>query len=231
MIIRIINFENDISISNEYVRVLEIENKALFIKIVQSINSLCCNQDSDEYIILLNEDRELDFSKNAYFIFDILNIDFNDRKILNKLYTKIKSNIYLDDELRQKLEDYHIEVFNLIDSTLLELPFEFDFKAELVIEDLLKLYGIKLINEGLSFMDKLLYLIDLISLLDLYKLLILCNIKTFFTNGQLEEIYKHIIHNQLNVLLLEGSSTDLVLKNEKKNRIDIEFDDYEIKIP
>lgn len=228
MIIRISNFESDIAISDEYVRVLEIEDKTLFINIVQSINSLCYNQDSDEYILLLNGDEQLSFSKDAYFIFDVLNIDFNDRKILNKLYSRIKSNLYLDDDIREKLESHYIEMFNLIDSTLLEFPFEFTFKTELVIEDLLKLYGIKLINEGQSFMDKILYLIDLISMLDLCEVLIFCNIKSFFTNDQLEEIYKHIIHNQINVLLLEGSSTDQILKYEKKNRIDMDFDDYEI---
>lgn len=228
MIIRISNFENDIAISDEYVRVLEIEDKALFINIVQSINSLCYNQDSSEYILLLESNKELDFSKNAYFVFDILNIDFNDRKILNKLYSNIKSNVYLDDDLRRDLEKYYVEVFNLIDSTLLELPFEFTFKAELVVEDLLKFYGIKIINESQSFMEKFLYLIDLVSMLDLCKVLIFCNIKSFFTDRQIEEIYKHVIHNQLKVLLLEGSSTDQILKHEKKNRIDMDFDDYEI---
>lgn len=228
MIMRISNFENDIAISDEYVRVLEIENKALFIKIVQSINSLCYNQDSDEYILLLKGDEQLNFSKDAYFIFDILNIDFNDRKILNKLYLRIKSSIYLDDEIRQKLEIHHMDMFKLIDSTLLEFPFEFTFKNELVIEELLKLYGIKLVNEGQSFIEKILYLIDLISILDLSEVLIFCNFKSFFTKEQLEEIYKHIIHTKLNVLLLEGSSTDQILKHEKKNRIDMDFDDYEI---
>ena len=228
MIMKISNFENDIVIADEYVRVLEIEDKALFINIVQSINSLCYNQDSKEYILLLDGDKELDFSKISFFVFDILNIDFNDRKILNKLYSSIKTNLFLDDEIRQKLESYHIDVFNLIDSTLLDFPFEFEYKVELVVEDLLKYYGIKLINEGQSFMEKILNLIDIVSLLDLCKLLIFCNIKSFFTNTQMEEIYKYIIHNKLNVLLLEGSSTDLVLKNEKKNRIDMDFYDYEV---
>ena len=228
MIFRISNFENDIVISNEYVRVLEIEDKALFINIVQGINSLCYNQDSEEYILLLDGDKELDLAKDSYFIFDVLNINFNDRKILNKLYSSIKSKVYLDDDIRQELESHYINIFNLIDSVLLELPFEFTYKPEVVVEDLLKLYGIKIINEGQSFMEKILYLVDLISLLDLCKVLIFCNIKSFFTTGQIEEIYKHIIHNKLNVLLLEGSSTDLVLKHEKKNLIDMDFDDYEI---
>ncbi len=86
MKIRISNFKNDININDEYIRVLEIEDKALFANILQSINDLCNKLESKEYIILLEEDKELDFSKSAYFIIDILNINFNDKKILNKLY-------------------------------------------------------------------------------------------------------------------------------------------------
>lgn len=228
MIMRVSNFENDIIISDEYVRILEIEDKALFANIVQSINSLCCNQESKEYMVLVDEEKELDFVKNVYFIFDILNIDFNDRKILNKLYSSIKSSLDSESEIRDKIEIYFRDVFNLLDSILLEFPFEFTYKTELEVEELFKLYGIRLYNEGQSFMEKILYLIDLISLLDLCKVLIFCNMKSFFTDRQIEEIYKYIIHNRLNVLLVEGVSTEKILQHEKKIRIDLDFDDYEV---
>lgn len=229
MIIRISNFENDIIISDEYVRVLEIEDRALFINIVQSIYSLCNSQDSKEYIVLLDKETLLDFAKDAHFILDILNLDFNDRKTLNKLYLKIKAFVELDMEIKQKLEMHFIDMFNLLDSTLIEFPFEFTYKTELDIEDLFKLYGIRLYNEGQSFMEKILNLIDLISLLGLCKVLIFCNIKSFFTDKQIEEIYKHIIHNKLHVLLIEGDLSNNTLLYEKKVRIDLEFEEYEIK--
>lgn len=228
MIIRISNFENDIIISDEYISVLEIEDKPLFANIVQSINSLCYNQESKEYLVLLDDGKELDFSKNVYFIFDILNIDFNDRKILNKLYSSIKVSLYSDLAVRNKLEICLRDAFNLLDLSLLEFPFEFTYKPDPDIEDLFKLYGIRIYNEGQSFMEKILYLIDLISLLDLCKVLIFCNMKSFFTDVQIEEIYKHIIHNKLNVLLIEGIITEKALKYEKRIRIDLDFDDYEV---
>lgn len=228
MIIKISNFENDIIISDEYVRVLEILDKALFANIAQSVYALCNSQESKEYIVLLDEEKELDFTKTSYFVVDILSIDFNDRKILSKLYSRIKSLIDLDLEIKQKLEIYYRDVFNLLDLTLIELPFEFTYKTELEIEDLFKLYGIKLFNEEQSFIEKVLYLIDLISLLDLCEVLIFCNMKSFFTDEQIEEIYKHIIHNKLHVLLIEGIEAEKVLQNEKKIRIDLEFEDYEV---
>lgn len=228
MIMKINNFENDISISEEYIRVIEIEDKSLFANIIQSIYSLCNKEESNEYILLTEEDRNLDFSKDVFFIVDILNIDFNERKILSKLYNNIKLSIIQNSELKEKLESNFIEMFNQLDTSLIELPFEFTYKTELKIEDLLKFYGIRLYSSEKTFIEKILYLIDLISLLNLCEVVIFCNIKSFFNDQQIQEIYKHVLHNKLKVLMIEGNLNEEILNYEKKLRIDSEFDDYEV---
>lgn len=228
MKIKISNFENSINLSEEYVRVLEIEDKALFANVVRSINELCNKLESKEYIVLLDQDKELDFSKAAYFIIDILNINFNDRKILNKLYSRLKEDINLDLEVKCKLEVYFKDIFNILDEKLMEYTFEFSSKTELEVEELFKLYGIRIYNMEQSFLEKVMYFLDLISLLDLCDVVIFCNLKTFFTNEEIEEIYKHIIHNKIKVLLIENGIMEDILNNEKKLRIDSYFDDYEL---
>lgn len=228
MIMKLNNFENNIFISDEYIRVLEIEDRKLFANIIHSINSLCYNGWGKEYLTITNENKEISFQKDVYFIFDILNINFNDRKILKKLYDSLKTSLFLDLEIKNNLENCLRDIFNILDSSLLEFPFEFTYEINPKVEELFKLYDIKLVNDGQTFMDKILYLIDLISLLDLYKVVIFCNLKSFFTAQQLEEIYKYIINNKLNVLLIEGFITEVSLKHEKRIRIDKYFEDYEI---
>lgn len=228
MIMKISNFNSNITIGDEYIRVLEIEDKALFSNIIHSVFSLCNMEESIEYIILEDEGKDISFNKDVYFLIDILNVDLNDRKILNKLYSKIKLATNLDAEIRWGLEEHYREAFNLLNTILLDFPFDFEYKIELDIEDLIKLYGIRLYNKGQALIEKILYLIDLISLLDLCKVLIFCNLKSFFTDAQLVEIYKHIINNKLNVLLIEGSSSEKLLDYERKIRIDKDFEDYEL---
>lgn len=228
MKIKISNFENYINISEDYIRVLEIEDKALFANIVQSINELCNKLESKEYIILLDQDKKIDFSKATYFIIDILNINFNDRKILNKLYSRFKEDVSLDLEVKCKLEVYFKDIFNILDEKLIEYPFEFSYKTELEIEELFKIYAIRVCNTEQSFIEKVLYFLDLISLLDLCDIVIFCNLKSFFRDDQIEEIYKHIIHNKIKVLLVENNIVENMLNNEKKTRIDSYFDDYEL---
>lgn len=228
MIMRINNFENDIALSEEYIRVLEIEDKALFANIIESIYSLCNGEESNEYILILKEDENIDFIKDVYLVLDILNIDFNDKNIVSKLYKNIKTSIDQDLEIKEKLEAQFRDTFNYLDTILVDLPFEFNYKTELKIEDLIKFYGIKLYSTEKTFIEKVLYLIDLISLLNLCEVLVFCNMKSFFTENQMEEIYKHILHNKLKIILIEGNIVDELLKYERKIRIDSYFEDYEV---
>ena len=227
MIMKISNFESDIVISDEYVRVLEIEDKELFANIVQSIHCLCYNEEGKEYIVLADEDKEISFQKDVCLIIDILNINFNERKILNNLHAQINSS--MEFEVKHEL-DRHMDIcLNTINDLLIEFPFEFTYKSDIGAEDLLKIFNFKLLTEKQSFMEKILYYIDLMSLLNPYKLIVFCNMKAFFSTSQMQEIYKYIIYNKLYVLLLEGTLSDSPLDLERKNRIDEEFEDYEMK--
>ncbi|NLP46855.1 MAG: type II-A CRISPR-associated protein Csn2 [Epulopiscium sp.] len=227
MIMKISNFESEIIISDEYVRVLEIENKSLFANIVQSIHSLCYNEEGKEYIVLIEEGKEIKFNKNVYFIMDILSMDVNERKILNKLYSSLKPCINLD--MRNQIDQYLRDILNFINRILIEIPLEFNYKTEIELENIFKLYEIKLCTQDQSFIEKVFNIIDLISLLDLYKVVVFCNIKSFFTDNEMEEIYKYIVYHKLHVILLEGNLVEKTLQFEKKIRIDADFEDYEIK--
>lgn len=227
MIMRISNFENDIVISEEYVRVVEVEDKELFANIVQSIHCLCYNEEGKEYIVLIDKDKALSFHKDVYFTTDILNIDFNERKLLNKLYGQINASMDLDT--KQEL-DQHINLsLNLVNDLLIEFPFEFTYKSEIGAEDILKIFGFKIASEKQSFIEKIFYYLDLISLLDPYKVLIFCNMKSFFSDKQMMEIYKYITYNKLQAILLEGTIGQSLLPLEKKNRIDRDFEDYKVE--
>lgn len=228
MILRISNFHTDIMITDEYVRTLEVENKILFANIIQTVYSLCNNQEGNEYIVLDNKGKNVDFSKKVYFVIDILNTTLNEKKVLNNLYGHIKALTSLDTELLQEITNGYRSIYNKLNRILSEFPFEFYCKTDFSIDELLAIYKVKIIEEELSIFEKLINLIDLISLLGLYDVLILGNIKSFLTLEQLEEICKHILYNKQKVLLIESSRAEEFLNYEKKVRINENFEDYEV---
>ena len=122
MIMKIFSLENDITFTEEYINVLQIQDKKLFTNVINSLNDNINNiEDTKERIIILDNDIEIKIEKEVLLIIDVFNIDFNQKKIQSALYNKIEK-IYKHEFERmsefqtifQKLQLNILDVFNLM---------------------------------------------------------------------------------------------------------------------
>ena len=122
------------------------------------------------------------------------NIEYNSKKILNKLYTIIADNIKLSE--KSELDELVFKFRNFLVKEINELPFEFEMKSDIEIEDILKSFTLK-IDESCYFelIEKVEFLIDIIKEFKIAKILVLPNLKNYFTNEELIEIYKYAKYN------------------------------------
>ena len=81
-------FENKIEFKEGIVNVFEIYNQKLFSEIINTINNQCNGEDDDNSIVLMENEKRLKIEKNVYLLTDLFNIDFNAKKILNKIYRR-----------------------------------------------------------------------------------------------------------------------------------------------
>ena len=157
-------------------------------------------------------------------VLDIFNIDYNSRKVLNKIYDIIAENI-------EKNQDYEVEKMvmqlrNYIIQEINELPFEFVMKSELEIPEILKLYNLKIDDVNYtSILEKVEILIDIISTLKVADILIIPNLKLFLSSEELVELYKYSLYNNVKLLLIERNNEEQ-LKYEKNIIIDENFCDF-----
>ena len=224
MKLRLNNFQNDISLFDGTISIIEIKNVKYYSKLIQSINDKINGYETDEIILLSDSDELLKFEKEVMMVIDLYNVDFNSKKIITKIYSSIANNIKgLQnndfEEIIRKLRHY-------IDLELIEMPFEFQLKENIEIEEILKVFSIKL--EPLSYQtvfEKLELLIDIISNLKLASILILPNLKLYLSTEELIEIYKYSMYNEIKLVLIERKN-DSKLKYEQTLCIDENFDDY-----
>lgn len=220
MKLRILGFTQDIIFNEESVNVLKIDNANLFCNVIKNIN------DKANEILLLDENEQiLDIESNTYIIFDIFNIEYNSKKILNKIYDIIAQKISLNQDfelerLSSKMRKYLTEEIN-------EMPFEFTMKEELEVQDILKLFNLKIdemnyntILEGLEF------LVNSLSALNIANILIIPNLKLYLNHSELVEFYKYALYNNINLLIIERSIEEPRLQYENIYIIDNEFDDF-----
>ena len=94
MIMSIIGFENKIIFKSEKINVLEIYDKKLFANFISYINEQCNKEgEEDNRIVLMNDSKRQKIGKSIFLLTDLFNIDFNSKKILNKIYAVIEQNI------------------------------------------------------------------------------------------------------------------------------------------
>lgn len=224
MIMSIFGLNNKISFEEGNINVLEIYNKKLFYNLITILNE-SDNSMEDNQIVLMQNDERVSIGKNVFLLTDVFNIDFNSKKILNKLYSTLIENIKnrQDDELENitlKLRNYLIEEIN-------ELPFEFSIKSELELNDLLKAFELKVDTICYTtIVERIEFIIDIISTLKIATILVIPNLKIYLDENELLEIYKYSIYNNVQLLIIENSNSEKLLKYEIKNIIDEEFDEF-----
>lgn len=226
MIMKIFSLENDIIFKEEYINVLQIQDKKLFTNVINSLNDNINNiEDTKERIIILDNDIEIKIEKEVLMIIDVFNIDFNQKKIQSALYNKIEK-IYKQEFERmsefqiifQKLQLNVLDVFN-------EFPFEFNYKESIGIQEYLKLLGLKISNNKGEIIDTVFSLIDVVEYLSAAKLLVFVNLKLYPSDDELNEIYKYAMYKKVNILLIETGEEKEPLENEKILYIDSDYDE------
>ena len=226
MIMKIFSLENDIIFTEEYINVLQIQDKKLFTNVINSLNDNINNiEDTKERIIILDNDTEIKIEKEVLMFIDVFNIDFNQKKIQSALYNKIEK-IYKQEF--ERMSEFQTIFQNLLLNVLdvfNEFPFEFNYKESIGIQEYLKLLGLKISNNKGEITDTISSLIDVVEYLLIAKILIFVNLKLYLIDDELKEIYKYAMYKKVNILLIETGEEKEPLENEKILYIDSDYDE------
>ncbi len=224
MKIRLNSFQNDIDLFDGTVSVIEIENTKYYNKLIQNINDNINGYETNEILLLSDENEILKLEKEAILVIDPYNIDFNSKKIISKIYSLIATN--LKNKQTDELSQITMKLRHFIDLELMDLPFNFQIKENIEIEEILKMFSVKIENsEYPTLIEKIELFIDIISTLQMYKILIIPNLKLYLDEKELIEIYKYSMYNEIKLVLIERNSTSK-LQYEQTLHIDESFDDY-----
>lgn len=224
MKIRLNSFQNDINLFDGTISVIEIENAKYYNKLIQNINDNINGYETNEILLLSDNDEMLKLEKEAMLVIDIYNIDFNSKKIISKIYSLIATNI--KNKQTDELSGIISKLRHFIDLELIDLPFNFQLKDNIEMEEILKIFSVKIENmEYPTLIEKIELLIDIISTLQMCKILIIPNLKLYLDEKELIEIYKYSMYNEIKLVLIERNSTSK-LQYEQTLHIDENFDDY-----
>ena len=151
--------------------------------------------------ILSNNNKEVSFDKNSYFISDLFNIDINNKKIITKVYGELLRTALDNIAEYNKIISYIREYFEtLVFNNNLDL----EYNDEIEANSLLKLGDFKIQIVESNYLEKLIKFLKV--------LVELCNIKVIFIVGlyrvfsveEVGKIYKEVCLNKINIINIES---------------------------
>jgi|LSQX01.3.fsa_nt_gb CRISPR type II-A-associated protein Csn2 len=226
MKMQLYHFDNNVYFDGKYINILEIENKNLFVRFIESINDISNGDEPKEKIFFYKNDQEIELYNKIGCFIDIFNLELSSRKITNQLYSKINLLVQSNEELQVAFRESYNEMLELLTPVLNEFDFDLSYVETFQIIDLLKFINLTIVTKEKTLFEKLLLIIDLQNVLHIFEILIFVDIKKYFTKEEMLEIYKYSKYKEVNVLLIESVSSGVTLEYERKIIIDEHFQEF-----
>ena len=212
------NWQRQIVLEDNLIHTIVFENKKYY---RESILELIRQHKGYEgNFILSNNNKEVSFDKNSYFISDLFNIDINNKKIITKVYGELLRNALDNIEEYNKIISYIREYFEtLVFNNNLDL----EYNDEIEANSLLKLGDFKIQIGESNYLEKLIKFLKV--------LVELCNIKVIFIVGlyrvfsveEVGKIYKEVCLNKINIINIESEQQN-IKKSDCYNELVYIFD-------
>ena len=158
-------------------------------------------------------------------IYDYFNLDFNDKRLLTNLYKFVDSNV--SDSDRLELNKYYLKMCKLYKKCIDDINLDLEINEEFNVDIISKLVNIR-VKKCDSLLDSLFCLIDLENVFCFNKILVFVNLKLYLSKGELVELYKYSLYNNVNIVLIDGISYGVKLEYESKLIIDDNLDEINL---
>lgn len=202
---RLYNLKYDFSIelSENQVYNVIIENATVLSSVMESLYGQINGLEGD--FILSEAEKILPLSKNIVLISNPFEINCNDKKILNKLYQEIQTN--MQELAFDSFNDLNCDIVNFLDLLMNTVPYNLESSLELDFTGLLKLYDMKICENADSLLEKIIDYVRAIKNICGIQIIVFLNIKQFLTVEELMQLYEICFYEKVHIINIEGVQT------------------------
>lgn len=178
---------------------LIIEEKRVRLELVDALYQQCMGEDGS--FILSEGTQILKMSKTADILMNPFSLDYNDRKVLTRLYQEIET--CGNEDFYEEKEKLNRDIIVFLDKIMLNLPYNIVTKLELDLTELCKLYQVRLENTGNTLVEKLVEYIKIMNQLCSVKLFIMLNFTLYLDKEEMNAICEFASYQKVHLLFVE----------------------------
>lgn len=201
-----------------YVNILILENGAHFRNTIGRFMAQCGGEDGDW--VLSDDGETLSLSRCAELVSDPFSPDFDSKHFQQRINKAAAEAAF---GMEEKTFELLKAINQYANELLLGLDFSADFNELDNPEPLIKLLGLSIEKNILSFPEQIIEYMLLCRKFFGKKLFIFVNLKDCLTRDELQSFYKELFYNKLDLLIIESHISDHTLPCEKKRIIDYDL--------
>ena len=215
--------ENPLKLTAGETSVLQVENSALFARIVSSLQTGLGHQAMEPYS-LWEDDGEVKPGNALMVVPDALNLPWDDRAFMTTITKRVEREYLEDEDLRMQVEEAERAIKMRLSRLNLGFNADLGFGLEWDLKRYLKFLGFGAApQEDRSFLDNLLNFLSFALDAGCRKTIVFVNLKTFLTENELQMLYDHVFFLKLSLLLLENKIDTMSYRHENKLAVDLQF--------
>lgn len=216
--------DRPIDIAKGYVSTLEVENPCLFTRICRTLVSNGGEGVFEQFSLWSEDGKEMASSQVLFAVPDPLHLPWDSAQLSGRLLGMMEALLYEDEEARRKFEDYGSKLRGFSQRLTHQVECDYRFNVEWDIRHYLKSFGFSADRgEDLPYIDMLNMFLDFVSDVQLEKVLVFVNLKTFLGKIEFEQFIDRVFFHEMQVLLLENKLCDIDNDFERKVRINQHF--------
>lgn len=198
-----------------YVNELVIENKKMFFSLVNDLFAQAGGEGGG--CVLSISERPVEISKYADITVQFAPFQINRKSLLTKLYSLLErravqpENYLKSEEMLSTIEQYMLCLAD-------ELPFEINCQ-KLSIGSIIKAISPEIDEEDKSPLERIFSYMELVRELDRERLFIMINMRSYFSDDDMNTFIESVCFHDFKVLLIESVSLPM-LKNAKRYTVD-----------
>ena len=203
--------EKPILFEENMANILVVENQKVFAEMVWELFNQ--TNGGEGQFILSSELKQLELNKRMDLVIDLFSLDFNQKKILNKLFSQLKE-IATGGEYYEDSMCLIGEITTYLERIMQSIQYPLGYNSEFDISTIFKLVDVKIDITYETLLEKIIDYITLIQEFLGINLFVFVNLKCFLSFEELEQLYLSIAYKKCNILLLENSINEKRLEQE-----------------
>lgn len=211
-------YEIEIQLRENEVYTLVLEQPVVFTDFLRNLMAQINGMEGE--LILSEGDQQLSLAKNAVLISNPLMVDSNEKRVLTKLYKELDQNV--KNLMYEKYSMISAELLQFMEDMTATVPYQLSTETDLNIMALLKAYDVKIALEENDPLERLIDYLRAFSSICGIRVFVILNLKHFFTEDQVVQLYEFCFYSKIFLINLEGQK-NYTLPEERCVIIDKDF--------